>query len=75
MAEYVPDSPTSVASCDTCPWSPLPPLEEEEDVLVPYWDIIHKEFFCREDEFREVLSSNEQQLRDFWHIQHLIQQD
>ena len=75
MAEYVPDSPVSVASRDTCPWSPLPLLEEEEDILVPYWDILHEELFRQEDEFGEVLSSNEQQLRDFWHNQHLIQRD
>ena len=73
MAEYVPESPTSVASSDTCPWSPS--FEEEEDVLVPCWDIIHEEFYRREDEFREALSSDEQQLRDFWHNQHLIQRD
>ena len=75
MAEYVPDSPVSVASSDTRPWSPLPPLKEGEDVLVPYWDIIHEEFFRREDNFREALSSDEQHLRDFWHNQHLMQRE
>ena len=48
MAEYVPESPTSVSSCETCPWSPLPPIEEEEDVLVPYWDNLHEELFLDE---------------------------
>ena len=75
MAEYAPDSPTSVASSDSCPWSPLPPLEEEEDILVPYWHILREELFREEGEFREVWSSAEQQLRDFWHNQHLIQRD
>ena len=75
MAEYVSDSPVSVASGDTCPWSPLPPLEEEDTVLVPYRDILHEGLFCREDEFRQALSSVEQQVRDFLHSQHLIQRD
>ena len=34
MAEYVPDSPTSVASSE--PHSP--PFSEDEDVLFPYWE-------------------------------------
>ena len=71
MAEYVPDSPTSVASS----WYSDIPFEEEEDVLVPYWDLLHEELFREEGEFREVWSSAEQQLRDFWHNQHLIQRD
>ena len=72
MAEYVPESPISVASSDTCPWSPS--FVEEEGVLVPYWDLIH-EFSCREDEFCESFPSDEQRLRDFWYNQHLIQRD
>ena len=75
MAEYVLDSPTSVASSDTYPWSPLPPFEEEEDVPVPIWDILHEDLFRQEGEVREVWSLVEQQLRDFWHNQHLIQRD
>ena len=67
MAEYVPDSPTSVASSDSRPWSPLPPLEEEEDVLVPYWDILHEELFRDETAFCEVCVDLEQQTRDLWH--------
>ena len=75
MAEYVPESPTSVSSCETWPWSPLPPLEEEEDVLVPYWDILHEELFRDETAFREVCVDLEQQTRDFWHNQHLLLRD
>ena len=72
MAEYVPDSPPSVASSETYPWSPLPPLEEEEDVLVPIWDILHEDLFRQEREVREVWSLAEQLLRDYWHNQHFI---
>ena len=75
MAEYVPDSSTSVASSDTYPWSPLPPLEEEEDVLVPIWDILHEDLFRQEREVREVWSLVEQQLRDSLHNLHLTQRD
>ena len=71
MAEYVPDSPISVASS----WYLDILFEEEEDVLVPYWDLLHDELFRDEADFREVWSSAEQQLRDFWHNQHLIQRD
>ena len=71
MAEYVPDSPTSVASS----WYSDIPFEEEEDVLVPYWELLHEELFRDEADFRAVWDSAEQQLRDFWHNQHLIQRD
>ena len=67
MADYVPESPTSVSSCETCPWSPLPPIEEEEDVLVPYWDNLHEELFLDETVFREVCVDLEQQTHDLWH--------
>ena len=70
MAEHVPESPTSVASADS--WFSSLLFEDEEDVLVPYWELMQEEFFRREDEFREALSAAEQQLRDFWHNQHLI---
>ena len=71
MAEYVPDSPISVASS----WYLDILFEEEEDVLVPYWDLLHEELFRDEADFREAWSSAEQQLRDFWHNQHLIQRN
>ena len=63
MAENVPESPTSLPSS----WSSGIPFEEEEDVLVPYWDLLKEELFRDEADFREVWSSAEQQLRDFWH--------
>ena len=77
MAEYVPDSPTSVASSWSLPssWHSDIPFEEEEDVLVPYWELLHEELFRDEADFREVWVTVEQQLRDFWHNQHLIQRD
>ena len=50
MAEYVPQSPTSVASS----WSSGIPFEEEEDVLVLYWDLLKEELFRDETDFREV---------------------
>ena len=71
MAENVPESPTSLPSS----WSSGIPFEEEEDVLVPYWDSLKEELFCEEADFREVWSSAEQQLRGFWHNQHLIQRE
>ena len=78
MAEYVPESPTSVASSWYLPsdWSEGDiPLEVDEDVLVPYWDLLKEELFRDETDFREVWVNVEQQLRDFWHNQHLIQRD
>ena len=41
-------------------------------MLVPYWELLHEEFFRDEADFREVWVSAEQQLRDFWHNQHVI---
>ena len=41
----------------------------------PIGNLSTRSFFRREDEFREALSSGEQQLRDFWHNQHLIQRN
>ena len=78
MAEYVPESPTSVASSWSLPsgWSDGDiPLELDEDVLVPIWDILHDDLFRQEREVREVWSLCEQQLRDFLHNQHLPQHD
>ena len=66
MADYVPESPTSVSSCETCPWSPLPPIEEEEDVLVPYWDNLHEELFLEETVLHEFCVDLERQTRDHW---------
>ena len=71
MAENVPESPTSLPSS----WSSGIPFEEEEDVLVPIWDILHEDLFRQEGEVREVWSLVEQQLRDFWHNQDLLQRD
>ena len=77
MAEYVPESPTSVASSQEpfLDWSDDIPLELDEDVLVPYWDLLKEELFRDKTDFREVWVNVEQQLRDFWHNQHLIQRD
>ena len=71
MAEYVPESLTSVASS----WSSGIPLEAEEDVPVPICDILHDDLFRQEGSVREVWSLTEQHLRDFLHNQHLIQRD
>ena len=71
MAENAPESLTSLPSS----WSSGIPLEQEEDVLVPYWDLLKEELFRDEADFREVWVNAEQQLRDFWHNQHLIQRD
>ena len=77
MAEYVPESLTSVASSQdpSLDWSDDIPLELDEDVLVPYWDLLKEELFRDESDFREVWVNVKQQLRDFWHNQHLIQRD
>ena len=76
MAEYVPESPTSVASQDpSLDWSDGIPLEVDEDVPVPYWDLHKEEWFRDETAFREVWVDLEQQTRDFWHNQHLIQRN
>ena len=78
MAEYVPESPTSVASSWSLPsvWSDGDiPFELDEDVLVPIWDILHDDLFRQEREVREVWSLCEQQLPDFLHNQHLPQHD
>ena len=76
MAESVPESPTSVASSHpSLDWSDGPPLESDEDVLVPYWDLLKEELARDETAFREVWVNCEQQARDFWHNQHLIQRD
>ena len=71
MAEYVPESPTSVASS----WFSDIPFEEEEDVIVPIWDILHDDLFRQEGEVREVWSLCEQRLRDFLYDQYLTQRD
>ena len=73
MAEYVPDSPTSVASTDS--WFPSLPFVEEEDVLAPYWELVEEDLHRREYEVRQALSADGQQLRDSWHNQHLLQRD
>ena len=75
MAEHVPEPPTSVAfSLDPfLDWSDDLPLELDEDVLVPYWDPPKEELFRHETDFLAVWANAEQQLRDFWHNQHLIQ--
>ena len=73
MAEYVPESPTSVASADS--WFSSLPFVDEEDVLVPYWKLVEEEFFRWKYEFCEALSADEQQLRDFRHNQHLLQRN
>ena len=77
MAEYVPESPTSVASSQDplLDWSSDIPLELDEDVLVPYWDLLKEELFRDETAFSEVWVNCEQQARDFWHNQHLLQRD
>ena len=77
MAEYVPESPTSVASSQEhfLDWSDDIPLELDEDVLAPYWDLRKEELFRDETDFREVWVNVEQQLRDFWHNQDLLQRD
>ena len=76
MAEYVPESPTSVASQDpSLDWSDGIPLEVDEDVLVPYWDLLKEELLRDETDFREVWLNAEQQARDSWHDQHLILRD
>ena len=71
MPENVPEFPISHPSS----WSSGIPFEEEEDVLVPYWDLLKEELFRDETDFREVWYLAEQQLRDFWHNQHLIQRE
>ena len=73
MAEYVPESPTSVASTDS--WFSSLPFVEEEDVLVPYWELVEENLHRREYEVREALSADEQRLRDFWNNQHLLQRN
>ena len=77
MAEFVPESPISATSSQDpfLDWSDDIPLELDEDVLVPYWDLLKEELFRDETDFREVWVNVEQQLRDFWHNQHLIQRD
>ena len=66
MLDHVPDSPTSVSSCETWPWSPLPPIEEEEDVLVPYWENLHEDLFLDEAVLRQFVCTYERQERDLW---------
>ena len=66
MAEYVPESPTSVSSCETWLWSPLPPIEEEEDVLVPYWENLHEDLFLDGAVLRQFVCTYERQERDLW---------
>ena len=73
MAEYVPDSPNSVASTDS--WFSSLPFVEEEEVFVPYWDLVEEDLHRREYAVREALSAVEQQLRDFWHNHHLLQRN
>ena len=69
MPENVPEFPISHPSS----WSSGIPFEEEEDVLVPYWDLLKEELFRDEADVREAWSSAEKQLRDSWHKQHHIQ--
>ena len=71
--EPVLDSPISVVSSDS--WPPSPPFVEEEDVLFPYWELAEEDLHCRECEASEFLSAVKQQLRDFWHYQHLLQRN
>ena len=55
MAEYVPESPTSVGSQDpSLEWSDGIPLEVDVDVLVPYLDLLKEQLFRDETAFREV---------------------
>ena len=56
MSDHVPESPTSVASTHPAwdsldwpdDWSDGIPLEVDEDVLVPYWENLHKDLFLDE---------------------------
>ena len=77
MAEYVPESLTSVASSQDpfLDWSDDIPLEVDEDVFVPIWDILHDDLFRQEREVREIWSRCEQQLRDSLHTLHLQQRE
>ena len=75
MSDYVPGSPTSVASSHPIgdgpldwpdDWSDGIPLEVDEDVLVPYWENLHEDLFLDEAVLRQFVCTYERQERDLW---------
>ena len=77
MSDYVPESPTSVASSHQIgdasldgiwsdDWSDGIPLEVDEDVLVPYWENLHEDLFLDEAVLRQFVCTYERQERDLW---------
>ena len=67
MSDYVPESPTSVASSHpSLDWSDGIPLEVDEDLLVPYWENLHEDLFLDEAVLRQFVCTYERQERDLW---------
>ena len=76
MSDNAPESPTwSTGSTHVCwpgyispsgSFSDGPPLEEEEDVLFPYWETREHDLFEEEAVLREFVRIHERQERSLW---------